>query len=79
MRMVCTCLCGVAVFVECGWSQQVKMNHTNKALTISDLCLWSSLSQLTHPIRLLLEYTDTSYEEKKYAMGDGNDTFLVYA
>lgn len=33
--------------------------------------------QLTNPIRLLLEYTDTSYEEKKYTMGDGNDTFLV--
>ncbi|XP_052035425.1 glutathione S-transferase Mu 1 [Apodemus sylvaticus] len=28
---------------------------------------------LTHPIRLLLEYTDTSYEEKKYTMGDAPD------
>ncbi|XP_028735246.1 glutathione S-transferase Mu 3 [Peromyscus leucopus] len=25
---------------------------------------------LTHPIRLLLEYTDSSYEEKRYTMGD---------
>ncbi|XP_052035429.1 glutathione S-transferase Mu 3 isoform X1 [Apodemus sylvaticus] len=25
---------------------------------------------LTHPIRLLLEYTDSSYEEKRYVMGD---------
>uniref|UniRef100_A0A8C9Q9C8 Glutathione S-transferase Mu 4 n=1 Tax=Spermophilus dauricus TaxID=99837 RepID=A0A8C9Q9C8_SPEDA len=29
---------------------------------------------LAHPIRLLLEYTDSSYEEKKYTMGDGNGT-----
>ncbi|CAH6779542.1 glutathione S-transferase Y1 [Phodopus roborovskii] len=28
---------------------------------------------LTHPIRLLLEYTDTSYEEKRYTMGDAPD------
>ncbi|XP_034355329.1 glutathione S-transferase Mu 1 [Arvicanthis niloticus] len=28
---------------------------------------------LTHPIRLLLEYTDSSYEEKKYTMGDAPD------
>uniref|UniRef100_A0A8D1IAE2 GST N-terminal domain-containing protein n=1 Tax=Sus scrofa TaxID=9823 RepID=A0A8D1IAE2_PIG len=27
---------------------------------------------LAHAIRLLLEYTDSSYEEKKYTMGDGN-------
>ncbi|VTJ68759.1 Hypothetical predicted protein [Marmota monax] len=26
---------------------------------------------LAHPIRLLLEYTDSSYEEKRYTMGDG--------
>jgi hypothetical protein len=32
------------------------------------------LSQLAHAIRLLLEYTDTNYEEKRYTMGDGNDT-----
>uniref|UniRef100_A0A8C9PUL9 GST N-terminal domain-containing protein n=1 Tax=Spermophilus dauricus TaxID=99837 RepID=A0A8C9PUL9_SPEDA len=25
---------------------------------------------LTNPIRLLLEYTDSSYEEKRYTMGD---------
>lgn len=29
-------------------------------------------SQLAHAIRLLLEYTDSNYEEKKYTMGDGN-------
>ncbi|XP_032753389.1 glutathione S-transferase Mu 1 [Rattus rattus] len=28
---------------------------------------------LTHPIRLLLEYTDSSYEEKRYVMGDAPD------
>ncbi|XP_051021916.1 glutathione S-transferase Mu 2 isoform X2 [Acomys russatus] len=28
---------------------------------------------LAHCIRLLLEYTDTSYEEKRYATGDGPD------
>uniref|UniRef100_A0A8C5L8I9 Glutathione S-transferase n=1 Tax=Jaculus jaculus TaxID=51337 RepID=A0A8C5L8I9_JACJA len=28
---------------------------------------------LTHPIRLLLEYTDSSYEEKRYTMGDAPD------
>uniref|UniRef100_A0A8C8ZV11 Uncharacterized protein n=1 Tax=Prolemur simus TaxID=1328070 RepID=A0A8C8ZV11_PROSS len=27
---------------------------------------------LAHAIRLLLEYTDSSYEEKMYTMGDGN-------
>lgn len=34
-------------------------------------CPMSSL-QLAHAIRLLLEYTDTSYEDKKYTMGDGD-------
>ncbi|XP_005338154.2 glutathione S-transferase Mu 2 [Ictidomys tridecemlineatus] len=28
---------------------------------------------LTNPIRLLLQYTDTSYEEKRYTMGDAPD------
>ncbi|XP_006979549.2 glutathione S-transferase Mu 1 isoform X1 [Peromyscus maniculatus bairdii] len=28
---------------------------------------------LTQPIRMLLEYTDSSYEEKKYTMGDAPD------
>ncbi|XP_048207757.1 glutathione S-transferase Mu 1 isoform X3 [Perognathus longimembris pacificus] len=28
---------------------------------------------LTHPIRLLLEYTDSSYEEKRYTLGDAPD------
>ncbi|XP_028613090.1 glutathione S-transferase Mu 2 isoform X2 [Grammomys surdaster] len=31
------------------------------------------LTQLAHSIRLLLEYTDTSYEDKKYSMGDAPD------
>jgi hypothetical protein len=26
---------------------------------------------------MLLEYTDSSYDEKRYTMGDGNATFLV--
>ncbi|KAK7805561.1 hypothetical protein U0070_025886 [Myodes glareolus] len=29
--------------------------------------------ELTHPIRLLLEYADSSYEEKRYTMGDAPD------
>ncbi|XP_073906911.1 glutathione S-transferase Mu 1-like isoform X2 [Castor canadensis] len=28
---------------------------------------------MTHPIRLLLEYTDSSYEEKRYTIGDAPD------
>nr|XP_006979551.1 glutathione S-transferase Mu 1 [Peromyscus maniculatus bairdii] len=28
---------------------------------------------LIHPIRMLLEYTDSSYEEKRYTMGDAPD------
>lgn len=51
------------------------MKSSSKGPTISNLC--DLLSQLTHSIRLLLEYTDSSYEEKRYVMGDGNDTFLV--
>lgn len=33
--------------------------------------------QLAHSIRLLLEYTDTSYEDKKYSMGDGDYTLFL--
>ncbi|KAM5257045.1 glutathione S-transferase Mu 1 isoform 1-T1 [Ctenodactylus gundi] len=32
-----------------------------------------NLRGLTHPIRLLLEYTDSRYEEKHYTMGDAPD------
>lgn len=35
------------------------------------------LSQLAHAIRLLLEYTDSNYEEKKYTMGDGNGILVM--
>ena len=35
------------------------------------------LSQLAHAIRLLLEYTDSNYEEKKYPMGDGNSILVM--
>ena len=43
-----------------------------------DICSPSGrLSQLAHAIRLLLEYTDSNYEEKKYTMGDGNDIFVM--
>nr|XP_042135646.1 glutathione S-transferase Mu 7 isoform X3 [Peromyscus maniculatus bairdii] len=31
------------------------------------------LLQLAHAIRMLLEYTDSSYEEKRYTMGDAPD------
>ena len=43
-----------------------------------DICSPSGrLSRLAHAIRLLLEYTDSNYEEKKYTMGDGNDIFVM--
>ncbi|XP_058394702.1 glutathione S-transferase Mu 1-like isoform X2 [Diceros bicornis minor] len=32
---------------------------------------------LAHPIRLLLEYTDSNYEEKKYTEEDGDSTLVV--
>nr|XP_010974222.1 glutathione S-transferase Mu 1-like isoform X2 [Camelus dromedarius] len=35
--------------------------------------LFSLLSQLAHAIRLLLEYTGSDYEEKRYTMGDAPD------
>lgn len=44
---------------------------------ISDLCR-GRLSQLAHAIRLLLEYTDSNYEEKRYTMGDGKGILLVF-
>uniref|UniRef100_A0A8C6HJP5 Glutathione S-transferase n=1 Tax=Mus spicilegus TaxID=10103 RepID=A0A8C6HJP5_MUSSI len=44
------------------------MKSSSKGPTISNLC--DLLFQLTHSIRLLLEYTDSSYEEKRYVMGD---------
>uniref|UniRef100_A0A2K6KK88 GST N-terminal domain-containing protein n=1 Tax=Rhinopithecus bieti TaxID=61621 RepID=A0A2K6KK88_RHIBE len=31
---------------------------------------YGDIRGLAHVIRLLLEYTDSSYEEKKYTMGD---------
>ena len=43
-----------------------------------DICPVSwHLSQLAHAIRLLLEYTDSNYEEKKYTMGDGNGILIM--
>ena len=43
-----------------------------------DNCFLSwHLSQLAHAIRLLLEYTDSNYEEKKYTMGDGNSILFM--
>ena len=43
-----------------------------------DVCPVSwHLSQLAHSIRLLLEYTDSNYEEKKYTMGDGNGILVM--
>lgn len=48
-------------------------NREREALGSLASDLWhDNLSQLAHAIRLLLEYTDSSYEEKKYTMGDGN-------
>ena len=34
----------------------------------------SPTHQLAHAIRMLLEFTDTSYEEKRYTCGEGNAT-----
>ncbi|MBZ3888664.1 Glutathione S-transferase Mu 1 [Sciurus carolinensis] len=34
---------------------------------------WGSAWPLAHAIRLLLEYTDSSYEEKRYTMGNAPD------
>uniref|UniRef100_A0A8C8ZLB1 glutathione transferase n=1 Tax=Prolemur simus TaxID=1328070 RepID=A0A8C8ZLB1_PROSS len=42
----------------------------NRGPSTSDL---GPPSQLAHAIRLLLEYTDSSYEEKMYTMGDAPD------
>ena len=43
-----------------------------------DICPVSwHLSQLAHAIRLLLEYTDSNYKEKKYTMGDGNGILIM--
>lgn len=30
------------------------------------------------PVHLLLEYADSSYEEKKYTIGDGNGILAVF-
>ena len=38
---------------------------------------YGRISQLAHAIRLLLEYTDSNYEEKKYTMGDGNGILVM--
>lgn len=35
---------------------------------------WDCLLQLAHAIRLLLEFTDTAYEEKRYTCGEGKAT-----
>ena len=42
-----------------------------------DICSPGRLSQFAHAIRLLLEYTDSNYEEKKYTMGDGNGILVM--
>ena len=43
-----------------------------------DICSPSGhLSQLAHAIRLLLEYTDSNYKEKKYTMGDGKGILIM--
>lgn len=59
-----------------GYPQQ-REPVTQSEPPMSDLCR-GRLSQLAHAIRLLLEYTDSKYEEKKYAMGDGNGTLPVF-
>ena len=44
----------------------------------TDVCpLSHHLWQLAHAIRLLLEYTDTNYEERQYSMGDGNEILFL--
>lgn len=34
---------------------------------------WNCFLQLAHAIRLLLEFTDTSYQEKRYMCGEGKN------
>ncbi|XP_008059297.1 glutathione S-transferase Mu 1 isoform X4 [Carlito syrichta] len=58
-------MAGSAVGVD--WGAHLELIKSR----LSALC--PGLSQLAHAIRLLLEYTDSSYEEKKYTMGDAPD------
>lgn len=44
-------------------------------LTVTFVTLY--LLKLDHAISLFLEYTETTYEEKRYATGDSNDILLV--
>uniref|UniRef100_A0A5F9D4U8 Glutathione S-transferase n=1 Tax=Oryctolagus cuniculus TaxID=9986 RepID=A0A5F9D4U8_RABIT len=52
--------------------EQIRMASGPQGSSVSDLCPCHPL-KLAHAIRLLLEYTDTSYEEKRYTMGDAPD------
>ena len=45
----------------------------------TDVCpLSHRLSQLAYAFRLILEYTDTNYEERQYSVGDGNEILLLF-
>lgn len=71
------CVCEVCA--RCGrvrGSPAAEESVTPSGPSVSDHCR-DALSQLAHAIRLLLEYTDSDYEEKKYTMGDGNGIPLL--
>ena len=73
--MVCVCeLVGRQLRVRCRLTKN-QQSQTVRVLQ-SVTCHMSSF-QLAHAIRLLLEYTDTSYEDKKYTMGDGDYTLFL--
>lgn len=73
---MCACARPRAVWEGAGVSRSgesvTQSGHSN-----SDHCR-GPLSQLAHAIRLLLEYTASNYEEKKYTMGDGNGILLLF-
>ena len=76
---VCPFFSSGACARECGWELVLRLWEHRKVRQLGpDICSPSGrLSQLAHAIRLLLEYTDSNYEEKKYTMGDGNDIFVM--
>ena len=57
---------------------EVTWNSERCAVKTDGCPLSHHLSQLAHAIRLLLEYTDTNYEERQYSMGDGNGILFLF-
>lgn len=73
---VCVCVRARAGWEGSGLTRS-RESFTQSGPSIPDHCR-GSLSQLAHAIRLLLEYTDSNYEEKKYTMGDGNGILFLF-